>query len=103
MAFSVNNSNVYNGSQADTWTNGDYINSIDATIRNVIPWVNVATVDGTLSRRGFLLSATELVGPYAYIPGETAPAEGLYLDYFPAPAFGARAPFIGLGRDQHRH
>lgn len=78
--------NTYDGSDADIWLNGTYLNSIDSDIRDQIENVNIRYTIGNkdntvtdLSRKVFLLSATE-VG--AYGPDASANSEGALLSYF---------------------
>lgn len=84
QVWNANNINTYSGSDIDKWLTETYFNSIDETIRNQIMSVSIkytpgngnSTV-GTLSRKVFLLSGTEVGFSYSYMN-----TEGTKLAYF---------------------
>ena len=71
----------YNGSDADTWANGSYLDLFDTAIKEkLIPVkINSRETSGAtvlLSRKGFFLAASEILGPSAQF------LEGDQLAYF---------------------
>ena len=73
---------TYNGCYTDTWLNNTYISSLNTAVQSVLAAVSIKTATAisttTISRKAFLLSATEL----GLSVTDGVPVEGTAVAYF---------------------